>query len=401
MFLKSGIVFYYTELEDYVYLLTNQFQGILRWNFREDIYDIEATFPEELCESVCPAFEKIIGYKNELYLFPDGAEDIYVYNLDNKRFVRLYISLENGEWGTRGKYLHGVVCGEKLYCISITNPTYVIEIDINTKEYSVYYFENIIYTKNWETKGYVYPIDCLTVINQDIVLPYMESKILKFNMTSKTFCCIEINNLNKEPFNDYVLGVGGTDWNDYWIYSACGKVYRIRNGVTQEWKIPATPDFMGKTKYGDNNELAGFGLGYLILSDSRIYFISWSDYKILKYDIRSDKFSWIKNPYVQEQTPKTDVTYEKAKKIGENQILLYSYCEYAFYLFDTEKEIFTRSIIQLSDDEVEKNMSGFVFKNKFLTDNLEMLFKRIQMDDETGEMNQEEAMNGARIWEQA
>lgn len=398
MFLKSGIVFYYTELEDYVYLLTNQFQGILRWNFRVDIYDIEATFPEELCESVCPAFEKIIGYKNELYLFPDGAEDIYVYNLDNKRFVRLYISLENGEWGTRGKYLHGVVCGEKLYCISITNPTYVIEIDINTKEYSVYYFENIIYTKNWETKGYVYPIDCLTVINQDIVLPYMESKILKFNMTSKTFCSIEINNLNKEPFNDYVLGVGGTDWNDYWIYSACGKVYRIRNGVTQEWKIPATPDFMGKTKYGDNNELAGFGLGYLILSGSRIYFISWSDYKILKYNIESERFSLIKNPYVKDQASKA--AYENARRIGESQILLYSYYEYAFYLFDTEKEIFTKSTIQLSEDDVRESRNGFLFKNIFLTDDLEMLIEYTQANEEVGGMNPGEALIGNQIWEQ-
>lgn len=400
MFLKSCIVFYYTELGDYIYFLADQFQGIFRWNFKEDIYDIETVFPKELCENVCPPFEKMVGYKNELYLFPNGAEDIYVYNLEEKRLVRLYISLKNDEWGTRGKYLHGVICDRNLYCISITNPTYIIEIDVQTKESNVYYFHENAYTKNWETEGNVYPIDCLAVMNGEIVLPYMEKKILKFNMKNKSFCSVEINDMGNESGNDYVLGVSGTECNNYWIYSAHGKVYNMRNGIAQEWETPVSPGFFGKMRYGNDDEYKGFGIGYLILSHANIYFISWSDYRILKYDINSNEYDWIHNPYIKEQTAKTDIIYEKAKKISDSQILLYSYSEYAFYLFDLEKESFTRSIIQLSDDEVEKNMKGFVFKNIFLTDNLEMLLKYVQRNDTPSDVSQGGKLNGACIWKQ-
>lgn len=328
-----------------MWIITDQLNSLLRYNFRSKELELVAVFPEMMREEFSP-FSKIVKLENEIYFIPRMAKDIFYYDISEKNFYALNIPFHSFQ---EEKKMEAVICGKYIYCIN-RFPDTVIKIDSVTKKTKIYAADMDAKTdKIIENKIYcTYRFLCL--YHGKIIWPNYYNKLTIFDIESESFSmdvleefpCERIKNsqdLYGLKLDDWIVGVKAFD-DMLWLCSHKDKVY-LYDGKLK--KI----DHILFDRCMDSYNAADIKSGsYIMFLDmislkDELWFISAYQNKCIVYHRKTKQFEEILDDYVKNWDG-VRREYSIYKVWGDDKILLYSYFESCFYILDRKTNSVSR-----------------------------------------------------------
>lgn len=332
--------------DEKIYFISSDIYAILVCDCYSNQINILAEFPKEV--QIPKAFEKILKYEKKIYLFPCYAKDIYYFDLEKNKFIKLDVILPLIDEMPQRKVLEVLIHNKKIYCVCRC-PNMVISINSDTDNVEVFKMPLELLKK----KKFAAETWFSTVIRKDkLVYPYGNSAIVKFSLIDKVFDIVYFDEkLTEECENvsNWILGICIDNNDDFWMYSVCGEIYKVVKDKKIRIVAPKGPIGIF---YDGNHEQPGINNVFSVGDD--ICFVLRSESKILKYNITTGRFVWCQNDLGKWDVGGTPIAFFKCTQVDEETFWLYNRNDNAAYKWNYRKGFIERVDFKISIDKLLK-----------------------------------------------
>lgn len=273
--------------DEKIYFVLAYMPALLFYDCCSGNVEVLVNFPEEA--QMIGAFERIIKYDDKIYLFPCYAGDVYCFDLGKNKFYSLESLITVAEKMPQRKVFDAFIYNDKIYGVCRYS-NIIVCVNPQTDNGLIYNvpLANLIISRKIENTLF-----SVFVKNDSVYIPYADSAVIEFNMDKEIFNVTFLDgdkSIHPEDREHYIMGICIDNVGKYWMYNACGELFKYFNNVKTEIDMP--DDFCGSYDDGLHIQPA---INNMFLNGSELYFFLRSEYSVLKYNILTENFIWQKN----------------------------------------------------------------------------------------------------------
>ena len=323
---------------DDIWLLDDGYCALFKYNLIDDAVSFMDFFPKDV--EYAGAFREIQKAGNEIFFFPDWADDVYVYNLVQKKYIKLNIPYDGlpEVRERKRRTTQAVRVGDFFYAVH-HQPCTLIKIDIFSKKFKVY--DLTLHVGKYAEIDEVPYIGYFSIDADEQVLkfPYGANTIVSFNLSSEEYRIVEIDGMTadilcEDPFiPEYVEGckkIGDESW---LFFSRDGQILCTRGGYLRSYIVP---HFEESHKFF--LEPCYWMIADIIHNDEKLYVFCVYDSSVYIVDLKTCSVEKIDNPYIDKSEERQ--YYNRAMFLDNKRIMFWGFtAEPVFILNLNTKEI--------------------------------------------------------------
>lgn len=337
--------------DDFAWIISDAFNGLLKYSVLKDELELVCMYPD-LIGTKRAAFSKIIKVQDEIFFIPLTATDIFYYRITEGRFYKLNIP---SNYFYANKNIHAIEYNNFIYCINRFSD-FVMKIEPITKEIS-FFIAPVIEGREEEIEREIYRLykaPCL--YENKIIWSNYDEFLTVFDLQSETFSSIPVKGLiygdtrlsmsekfSSKKLRDWIIGVSVYK-NMLWLFTFEGKVYQYHQEKIDEVESSEFGERNAELYDNEKNAVLPYFCGLVSVNDE-LWFIP-------QYRSHCIKYNGNRNRYELALQESAQIWSENQReyslcKVIDKKILLFSYCENCFYIFDTEEKCVYRKQVEL------------------------------------------------------
>ncbi len=294
-------------------------------------------------------FEKILKFRDKIYLFPANGIGIYYYDLIKKEYKELFDfdSVKSGADFTNRKFFEVFEYKQLIYAVC-RYPNAVICINPFDDVVQVHCLPEKLLVNNPMVIEH-FPV---YICENKFIYAYSSTMVIEFSLVEEKFKIVylEEDDCNTE-YEYMVYGMILNDSGDTWLYNLYGDLFRIINNRKVRVAIPE--ELVGA--YDDGYAEQQYRINQVLSIKDKLCFVSQFDHRILLYDIRTNVFTWHENPYADWEEGRRKLAYIVCAKMDANSYLFYHYNNSAIYVWNVLEGFTDKLELKMLVEEIKNN----------------------------------------------